>query len=140
MAYEINLPVHFDDVDAAGVVYYPRILDMCHQAFESLFTDQGPVPYHKLFLERKIGFPTRSLETEFLSPIEYSGDLSIRLTTSGLSARSVSFHFEGRQGRRICFQAKVAKVCCRPQVDGKFEPIEIPDDLREMLKRLGATE
>ncbi len=137
MAYEINLPVRFDDVDAAGVVYYPRILDMCHQAFEALFADRGSSPYHELFLDRGIGFPTRSLEAEFLSPIQYRGEITLKVTTSDLSARSVRFHFEGRQGNRVCFRAAVGKVCCKPQVDGQFEVIEIPEDVRGLLADLG---
>jgi 4-hydroxybenzoyl-CoA thioesterase len=138
MAYEINLPVRFDDVDAAGVVYYPRILDKCHQAFEAMFSDCGQTPYHELFLQRKIGFPSRSLEVEFLAPVEYSGSITLRVSTTKVSSRSVCFIFEGRQENRTCFRAEIGKVCCRPQVDGQFEPVEIPDDIREMLNGLGA--
>ena len=133
MAYEVDLPVRFDDVDAAGVVYYPRILDMCHQAFESLFSARGNTPYHELFLDQKIGFPARSLEVEFLSPVEYRGAITLTLSTSNISTRSVQFHFEGRQGNEVCFRAKVGKVCCQPQVDGRFESVEIPADVRQLL-------
>lgn len=137
MTYEINLPVRFDDVDAAGVVYYPRILDKCHQAFEAIFSERGETPYHTLFTERKIGFPSRSLEVEFLAPVEYTGSLTLRVSTTQISARSVHFKFEGYQGSKCCFIAKVGKVCCKPQTDGKFEAVEIPEDIRQLLNELG---
>lgn len=137
MAYEINLPVYFDDVDAAGVVYYPRILDKCHQAFEALFTDCGDTPYHELFLHRKIGFPSRSLEVEFFAPVEYNGPITLKISTSKVTPRSAHFIFEGHQGNRLCFRAVVGKVCCTHQVGGKLEPVEIPDDIRRLLVDLG---
>ena len=36
--FELTFPVRFDDVDAAGLVYYPRLLDYCHVGLEDFFT------------------------------------------------------------------------------------------------------
>lgn len=136
MAFEIDLPVRFDDVDAAGVVYYPRLLDMCHLAFEDLFSARGPVPYHELFIDQKIGFPTRSVEAEFHSPVEYQGHITIRLSTYEIGLRSVRFLFEGTQNGVNCFSAKIGKVCCTLGPGNKFEVIEIPESVRKMLASL----
>jgi len=52
-----NYPVRFSDIDAAGIVYYPRFFYFCHQAFEDFFNTKFSFTYASLINEKKIGFP-----------------------------------------------------------------------------------
>ena len=64
-------PVRFADVDAAGIVYYPRLLDYCHLTFEDFFEGAGERSYSSWIREARIGFPTVHLEVDFRRPVEY---------------------------------------------------------------------
>ena len=49
--------VRFGHVDPAGIVYFPRIYDYFHEAFEELFDVHVGVKYYEMLLEDRIGFP-----------------------------------------------------------------------------------
>ena len=38
MAFTSVQKIRFDDVDGAGIVYYPQYFHLCHKAFEDLFS------------------------------------------------------------------------------------------------------
>ncbi|NVL83963.1 acyl-CoA thioesterase, partial [Escherichia coli] len=67
-------PVHFEDVDAAGIVFFARFFAYCHDAMERFFdgVDGG---YVALITERKIGFPAVHASSDFKAPITY-GDVA----------------------------------------------------------------
>jgi 4-hydroxybenzoyl-CoA thioesterase len=139
VSFKVEIPVRFADVDAAGIVYYPRLLHICHQAFEELYQQRGPVPYHQWCQQSRLGFPTRRLEAEFHAPVQHAGPVTVEVTTSNLGNSSVCFQFVGSQrsledgNERTCFSAHVWKVCCL--IDG-FEPTPIPPDVREVLQSI----
>ena len=139
VSFQVEIPIRFADVDAAGIVYYPRLLHICHQAFEELYQQQGPVPYHQWCQQSRLGFPTRRLEADFQQPVQHAGPVTIEVTTTQLGNSSVCFQFIGRQNAleddtpRTCFQARAWKVCI--DID-KFEAVPIPDNVREVLQSI----
>ena len=66
-SYVTNLKVRFGDIDHAGIVYYPRISNYFHVAFEEFFSDRVGLPYHELLDERRLGFPAVRSEIEIES-------------------------------------------------------------------------
>ncbi len=138
MPFRVSIPVRFADVDAAGIVYYPRLLDICHQAFEELFQQLGPMPYHRWTQQLELGFPTRKLEAEFIAPVLYSDPIQVEISTSDHGTSSVCFRFEGQQldsrgELQTCFQVKAWKVCC--SLEG-LQPTKIPTDVVEILQSI----
>ena len=41
MSFRATIPVRFQDVDAAGVLFFGRIFDYCHHAYEELIESSG---------------------------------------------------------------------------------------------------
>ncbi len=123
--------VRFADVDAAGIVYYPRLLDYCHLAFEDFFEHAGDRPYSSWIQEGRIGFPTVHLDVDFLRMVEYGKPLSMATRVVKLGTRSVTFRFEGVLGDGgIAFRADVTKVCAG-MGDGRSQ--DIPPELRTLF-------
>ncbi len=139
VSFSVQIPIRFADVDAAGIVYYPRLLHICHQAFEELYQQRGPVPYHQWCQEKGLGFPTRRLEVDFDAPVLHAGPVTIDVSSSEIGTSSVCFHFRGRQmaladGKDVdCFRAKAWKVCCA--IEG-LQSTPIPQDVRDVLQSI----
>src|ERR1700709_1939656 len=76
MAYTSVQKIRFDDVDGAGIVYYPRFLHLCHAAFEDFFDAAAPFSYPELITKRRLGFPTVHITADFTAPLSY-GDVAI---------------------------------------------------------------
>jgi len=67
-------PVRFEEVDAAGIVFFGRFSNYCHDAMERFF-DALPGGYAALIMDRKIGFPAVHVTSDFKAPIRY-GDIA----------------------------------------------------------------
>ena len=68
-AFKLQQKVRFGDVDPAGIVYFPRIYDYIHEAFEELWETHVGARYYALLLERRMGFPLVHSEVSFTAPL-----------------------------------------------------------------------
>lgn len=133
MSFRTSIKVRFGDVDHAGIVYYPRFYIYFHEAFEDFFNAAGQA-YHAMLDQRRIGFPTVHVETDFKAPLRYGDSLDVELTVARLSQRSAVFRFEGQRHRdgEPCVTALITTAC----VDlDRFAAQIIPDDLRALFER-----
>ena len=131
MEFQLDIPVRFNDIDGAGIVYYPTFFHYCHLTFEEFFAATGVTPYPQLVAERRIGFPTVRVEGNFDAPIRYGDSLTVALSIPRVGNSSVDFQFQATTGAperlRSAGSARVTKVC----VDlDTLAPRAIPEDLR----------
>jgi YbgC/YbaW family acyl-CoA thioester hydrolase len=112
MAFVSTRKIRFDDVDGAGIVYYPQFFHLCHEAFEDLFDEIGPVSYPELIRDRRQGFPTVAIASNFLSPLAYGDVARVTLSVKKLGRTSVVMHYEIHEGRtgRKSFEADITQV------------------------------
>jgi 4-hydroxybenzoyl-CoA thioesterase len=84
--------VRFEEVDAAGIVFFAHFLGYAHEAMEHFFggLDGG---YCRLIVERKIGLPAVKVEMSFVSPVRYGERLRIETTTTRLGTRSATLRY-----------------------------------------------
>lgn len=135
MEFVQRMPIRFADVDAAGIVYYPRFFHYYHQVFEDFFGMAHGTPYPEWIRTRRLGFPTRHVESDFERPLRYGDDLQIALTVPRVGNTSIDFRFEARLGGSRAASAVIGKVC----VDlDELHPTRVPDDLRGVVARYGA--
>jgi 4-hydroxybenzoyl-CoA thioesterase len=130
--YCYRYSIKFDDVDAAGLVYYPRFFHLCHVVFEDLFNQKGPISYPKLIKERRIGFPTVHVEATFSHPLRYGDDVEIELKLLEIKNSSVvtAYRFLMKDGL-ACFYAAITTVCMDLEQE---KSLSLPSDLREFLE------
>ncbi len=112
MAFTSIQKIRFDDVDGAGIVYYPQFFHLCHAAFEDFFDTAAPVSYPQLIRERRLGFPTVAIESRFDAPLAYGDTAVVELTVDRVGRTSVVFCYAIRRRRdgQHCFQARVTTV------------------------------
>lgn len=104
--------IRFDDVDGAGIVYYPKFFHLCHAAFEDFFDNAAPISYPELIRDRRLGFPTVAIQSEFKAPLSYGDTAIVELHVKKVGNASVVLHYEIRRKRdaTLCFVADVTTV------------------------------
>lgn len=134
MSFTSVQKIRFDDVDGAGIVYYPQFFHLCHAAFEDFFDTAAPISYPELITRRRLGFPTVAIESEFTAPLEYGDIAVIELAVRRVGRTSVSFDYLIRRKRdgAECFRAQVTTVLI--DLDSR-QPVPIPEELRTILQR-----
>ena len=95
----------FHDVDPAGTAYYPRLVDLCHCAFENFFNERIGIPYAKVIADG-VGFPTVRFEVDFVSPIRHGDRIDIEVRVLEVGRTSVTLGYIARRGRTILYRAR----------------------------------
>jgi 4-hydroxybenzoyl-CoA thioesterase len=130
MPFTTSILVRFGDLDAAGIAYYPNLVNFLHEAFEDFFAGHVGRPYPEVFREG-IGFPTVKVEMEFVSPVHYGDHVDIAVVVERVGRSSVQLRYEGSVAGRPVFRARNVMVV----VDMKtFRPTPVPPELRERLE------
>ena len=115
MEFRLDIPVRFNDIDQAGIVYYPTFFHYYHQTFEDFFAATGATPFPEIIGERRVGFPTVHVEGDFDAPIRYGDLLSVTLSIPRVGKSSVDFQFRATTGAaeplRQVGRGLVTKVC-----------------------------
>jgi YbgC/YbaW family acyl-CoA thioester hydrolase len=133
MAFTSTQKIRFDDVDGAGIVYYPQYFHLCHKAFEDFFDDVASVSYPHLIIDMRRGFPAVAIDSQFMSPLKYGDTAIVRVGIDNVGGSSVKFHYRIHRKRdsTLCFEACVTKVFMDLDT-GKSE--QLPVEIRSLFE------
>ncbi len=103
MDFKTQLPIHFEKADLAGVVFFARIFDLAHNAFE-LFLQHLEISWAEWFQNEKILFPIRKTKAQFFKPL-YAGqviDVTVTLSHLGRSSFTIEYVFFQNKQKTNC--------------------------------------
>jgi YbgC/YbaW family acyl-CoA thioester hydrolase len=128
--FTTTILVRFGDLDAAGIAYYPNLVNFLHEAFEDFFVGHVGKPYPEVFREG-LGFPTVKVAMEFLHPVHYGDHVDISVVVEKVGRSSVQIRYDATVKGRPVFRAVNTAVV----VDMKtFQPTPVPQWLRERFE------
>lgn len=134
MAFESTHRVRFSDVDAAGVVYFSRIHEYCHAAFEDLLR-AAEIPLESLLHKTGWGLPLVHSEADYHRPLRLGESLTIQIEVPERTDRRVIFAFRiVDQEGRVRVRARHEHACVGME---DFRPRKVPSVFLAGLARLG---
>ena len=107
--------VHFQDTDAAGVVYFANVLAMCHEAYEASLAASG-INLKAFFSNPEVAFPIIHASVDFYRPM-FAGDrLMIQLTPKQVTGDEFEIAYQvllaaGEVAGRSAAKALTKHVC-----------------------------
>lgn len=133
MAFEYERIVRFQDTDAAGVVYFTAVLDMCHEAYEASLAIAG-IRLREFFSSQGIvAVPIVHAEVDFSQPLFCGDRLTIELQPRTTSTNSFELEYQVYSvDTDPAAIARTRHVCIEPRSRAK-QPL--PNDLRHWLKQ-----
>ena len=134
MAYEKKIPVRFDDVDFARVVYYPRFFGYTHQTFEDFFKDEVGCPYAKMLQERKVGYPSVHASANFQKPLRFGDTARVVLETLDAGHKALSCRYRIFNGDSEVLCATLTVVTVAIEMD-TFTGQPLPEDVKAAFLR-----
>ncbi len=93
MPFAYQRTVHFGDTDAAGVVFFPNYLVICHEAYEEALSAAG-IGLQTFFAQTGTVVPVVKSEADYLRPLACGDKLRVTVTPSVLTANSYALRFE----------------------------------------------
>jgi 4-hydroxybenzoyl-CoA thioesterase len=132
MKHIVRQTVRFGEVDAAGIVYYPRFFDFFHIAFEEFFSNCVGVPYDQLIGQQRLGFPAVRVECDFDTPLHHGEQIDVEMTIHRIGRSSFTSAYRVLRAGQLCARALITTTTVDLE---KMEAIPIPDRYREVLER-----
>jgi 4-hydroxybenzoyl-CoA thioesterase len=136
IAHSVTLAVRWGDVDAAGIVFYPRFYEWYDLGCEALFASIG-LPWPEMFPRHGIvGVPIVESGSRFTSPARYGDTLTIRSSVAWVKERTFRVEHEIAVGERRCAAGfEIRAWVKRPEAPaGRLEAVAIPDDIARRLR------
>ena len=124
--------VRFAEVDAAGLVFFPRYHEYCHDALEALFGEL-PGGYAHLFRARDLGVPTVRLETDFTAPLRFGDVARFEITVERVGRTSLTFRHVIYRAHDRVVAATVRQVVVVARIS-TLTPVAVPDDIRRLAE------
>lgn len=126
--------VQFAETDIAGVLHfsnYYRLMEEAECAFWrsiglSVITPHG---------HGTMSWPRVATSCEYFTPAFFEDELQLALRVARVGERSVTFEVEFRRGTERIALSRVTAVCCETK-EGTFQPISIPEFIRDKLKSM----
>ena len=127
--------VRFQHVDYAGIVFYPRFLEMLNNLVEDFYEEALNQPFKNI--HKTGGIPTVDLKIQFKKAARLGDELTkyLWIIKLGSSSMQCGFRFEHEDGS-VCLEGEVTLVRVEFQEgrDG-IKASNFPDDMREKLER-----
>lgn len=127
----LSRPIRFEEVDAAGIVFFGRFLGYAHEAMEDFFSGlEGGYPH--LITVRKIGLPAVDVKMSFLAPVRYGDTLAIETSTAKLGNRSATLRYRMRREGDGVEVAVVEHTVVTSDLSA-MRSIDMPADVRSVF-------
>ena len=132
MTFNYLRRVYLGDTDAAGVVYFTKGLEICHQAYEESLAAAG-ISLKQMLREKTIALPIVRAEIDFIRPLFCGDVLQVNLSASLISSKEFAIayqicHVDNLE--RILVKAQTKHVCIDPQIRTKTD---LPPTILEWL-------
>ncbi|MEZ5066918.1 MAG: acyl-CoA thioesterase [bacterium] len=135
--YACTFPIRFNDIDAAGIVYFPRLLHFCHCALEDFVTDRSARSYRRYVTDGLV-FPVIKIEGGFFRRVHYLDRLQVLVQCEEIRTHAFRMRYdlavipgEGGGVPQDSARIVIAQAVTRVQ---DFTLEEVPADLRTALE------
>jgi 4-hydroxybenzoyl-CoA thioesterase len=131
--YRAQVPVRFADCDPAGIVFYPRYLEIFNNLVEDWFAEKLHFSFPDIINTRGWGLPTVHLEVDFVAPSRFGEVLSATLSVRKVGTTSLNVDIL-LQGPGPLGADRVRGKIVLVLIDRKVNrAIALPDDLRARI-------
>lgn len=122
--------VRFQEVDAAGIVFFPRILEACHTAYVQFCLQRGGPAAEETWRSRRWTVPLVHAEADFLHPLRFLDEVSIEVVGHLHTDRKIAWGF------RLMLENQVAAVAHTVHVvvdSTTFQRVDVPAEIKAMV-------
>ncbi len=139
MPFLYSRTIHFQDTDAAGVVYFANVLAMCHEAYEASLASTG-INLKEFFTHSAFALPIVHARVDFLCPMFCGQQYGIQVKPVCINPRKFEISYSILLVKEpedlvsqtaLASQAATVHVCIDPLTRTR---IELPAEIMQWLQ------
>ena len=101
--------INFFDCDPAGILFYARVYELCHSAYEAMI--EGFNLKEDYWTNESYAVPIISSEANYLKPIKYGDEITIEIKVTQLKSSSFELEYHCKNTKEEkCAEVKTAHV------------------------------
>lgn len=134
-AFAETRAIRFQDVDAAGIIFYPRLLEYCHDTLVAFFAAAG-APLHENLRAPTWLAPIRHAEADYFKPLRFGDPIEVAIVAAVLAESEVSLGFRIARTDKdeVCAVAQSVHTFVVP---ASFQRRPVPEPLKAAFLRIG---
>jgi 1,4-dihydroxy-2-naphthoyl-CoA hydrolase len=135
-AFADNRAIRFQDADAAGIIFYPRVLEMFHDVYVAFLAFAG-APLPEVLRTGTWIAPVRHAEADYFKPLRFGDRVTVEICRAHLSETeaTLGYRIARSEGGEVCVVGQVVHTF----VDrASFKRTPIPEPVRLALEHLEA--
>ncbi|MBW4516308.1 MAG: acyl-CoA thioesterase [Timaviella obliquedivisa GSE-PSE-MK23-08B] len=133
MSFHHSRTIHFQDTDAAGVVYFANVLAMCHEAYEASLANTG-FNLREFFTHSAFALPIVHARVDFLCPMFCGLEYEIQVKPAYLNPRKFEISYSIlllKEPENPISQATTVHVCIDPVTRTR---LDLPTEIMQWLQ------
>ncbi len=137
-AFTHPITVRFQDVDAAGIVFFARIAEYFHDGYFAFLTARGGLDLPEAMRSAPWVAPMLHLECDFFAPLRFGDRCAVEVVRGRIEAADlcVGMRMVRTSGRREGEVVAVAQQAHRIVDRERFEPCAVPEGFRRAVESL----
>ncbi|HEY4119981.1 MAG TPA: thioesterase family protein [Byssovorax sp.] len=121
--------VRFQDVDAAGIVFYPRILEMFSDAYVATFAARG-FDLPRALRKDPVVLPLAHAEADFLAPLRFGDVVDVEVVAARVGEASFRVGYRATKDHQRAAFGQTIHVCIDRTTSSSMR---VPDAIRRVL-------
>jgi 1,4-dihydroxy-2-naphthoyl-CoA hydrolase len=138
MTFTYKRKIRFQDTDAAGVVYFANVLNICHEAYEESLAESG-ITLKYFFRSTFIAIPIVHASVDFVKPMFCGDKQIIYLTPKIYSQDTFTINYKiysDEDSTRLMSKAITKHVCIDTTIRARKE---LPEEIMRWLNQFDTT-
>lgn len=119
----------FQDIDAAGIVFYARILVWCHDAWFAFLEDRG-VDVPGLMRSAPAISPMAHAEADYFRPLRFGDRVDVDLVAAHVDGAEIALGYRLRRGDEVVAVAQQAHLFVDRR---RFTRVDVPGEMRALV-------
>ncbi len=127
--FEHRTKIFFEDTDAAGVMFYAKIFNIIHRAYE-YFLETADFPITSILDSSGVILPILHTEASYKAPLYAGDDIIIRIFCIEISDFKYKLEYQVYSKDSIAVIARTNHICLS---NTDRRAVNLPDTLRKAL-------
>jgi 1,4-dihydroxy-2-naphthoyl-CoA hydrolase len=128
--------IRFQDIDAAGIIFYPRVLEMFHDAYAAFLAFAG-CPLPEVLTSGTWLAPVRHAEADYFKPLRFGDPVDVEICRAHLAETEATLGYRVARsgGGEVCVVGQVVHTFVERT---SFRRTALPEPVRRALQHIEA--
>jgi 4-hydroxybenzoyl-CoA thioesterase len=132
--FNVKRKIRFGHIDAAGIAFYPRLVEMLNDTVEDFFDQAIDYSFREMHLQQKCGLPTVNLQVDFKESISLGDEILWSLNVTEINRSSFTVRIIASSGELVHLTATIKLVYVQLTENG-IKSTQITDNIRKKLEK-----